>query len=202
MMPLGLFRPVGMRISLFAGFAFMVGNFGSVFTMSLFLQQHLGLPPILAGLVFVPSSAFSITGNIVSGRLANRYGPRVPAVLGLASMAAGLTALLLTAPLGSPLLAMALLPLNGLGGATAMPAITSVVLASAPAERAGTASAVFNTFRQVGGAVAIAVFGSLLGSPAGIVGGMQTSFAIAASALFLAALACLSLPQPDGHPRR
>ena len=41
-----------------------------------------------------------------------------------------------------------------------MPAITGVVLDSVPPERAGTASAVFNTFRQVGGAVAIAVFGA------------------------------------------
>jgi DHA2 family methylenomycin A resistance protein-like MFS transporter len=67
MMPLGLFQPRGMRIALAAGFAFMVGNFGSVFTMSLYLQQHLGMPPLLAGLVFLPSSAFSIMGNIVSG---------------------------------------------------------------------------------------------------------------------------------------
>lgn len=199
MMPLSLFAPAGMRISLTAGFAFMVGNFGSVFTVSLFLQQHLGLPPLLAGLVFLPSSAFSITGNILSGRLANRFGPRVPAVLGLTSMATGLTALLLTAPLGSPPLVAALLILNGLGGSTAMPPITSVVLASVPAERAGTASAVFNTFRQVGGAVAIAVFGSLLASPAGFISGMQVSFTIAASALVLAAVACLFIPRPVTH---
>lgn len=80
-----------------------------------------------------------------------------------------------------------------------MPPITSVVLASVPAERAGTASAVFNTFRQVGGAVAIAVFGSLLASPAGFISGMQVSFTIAASALVLAAVACLFIPRPVTH---
>lgn len=197
MMPLGLFSSTGMRISLAAGFAFMVGNFGSVFTVSLFLQQHLGLSPLLAGLVFLPSAAFSITGNIVSGRLANRYGARVPIVLGLTTMAAGLGAMLLTAPLGSPLLVGAFLVLTGLGGSTAMPPVTSVVLASVPSERAGTASAVFNTFRQVGGAVAIAVFGSLLASPAGFVHGLQASFAIAASVLLLAALAGLFIRTPQ-----
>ena len=41
MIPLDLFRSAPMRISLFAGFAFMVGNFGSVFVVSLYLQQHL-----------------------------------------------------------------------------------------------------------------------------------------------------------------
>ena len=195
MMPLRLFAPAGMRIALVAGFAFMVGNFGSVFTISLFLQQHLGLPPLAAGLVFLPSSAFSILGNVVSGRLANRFGPRLPAVLGLSSMAAGMVALLLTAPLGSPPLVAALMILNGMGGATAMPPITSVVLASVPGEQAGTASAIFNTFRQVGGAVAIAVFGSLLASPMGFIPGLQIGFGAAAAALLLAAAGSLFIPQ-------
>ncbi|WP_422935473.1 MFS transporter [Sinomonas sp. P47F7] len=202
MMPLELFSSVGIRISLAAGFAFMVGNFGSVFTVSLFLQQHLGLTPLLAGLVFLPAAAFSITGNIVSGRFANRFGPRMPIVLGLTTMAAGLGAMLLTAPLGSPPLVGAFLILTGLGGSTAMPPVTSVILASVPSERAGTASAVFNTFRQVGGAVAIAVFGSLVASPAGFVPGMQASFAIAASVLGLAALAAMFIHTPDKHAHR
>ena len=47
-----------------------------------------------------------------------------------------------------------------------MPSVTGVVLDSVPPERAGTASAVFNTFRQMGGAVAIAVFGALHRQPA------------------------------------
>jgi len=47
-----------------------------------------------------------------------------------------------------------------------MPAITGVVLDGVDPHQAGTASAVFNTFRQVGGAVAIAVFGSLIAGSA------------------------------------
>jgi hypothetical protein len=70
--------------------------------------------------------------------------------------------MLLTAQLGSPVLVAALLILTGSGGSIAMLQVTSVVLASMPSEQAGTASAVFNTFRQVGGAVAIAVFGALI----------------------------------------
>ncbi|MGO4433925.1 MFS transporter, partial [Paenarthrobacter sp. RAF9] len=51
MMPLDLFKPRGMQISLAIGFAFMVSNFGTVFVLSLFLQQYLELSPLLAGLV-------------------------------------------------------------------------------------------------------------------------------------------------------
>jgi DHA2 family methylenomycin A resistance protein-like MFS transporter len=197
MMPLGLFRSSGMRISLGIGFAFMVGNFGSVFVVSLFLQQHLGLPPFLAGLVFLPSAAFAITGNVISGTLANRFGPRVPIICGLSLMAAGLIALLSTAPLGAPLLVGLFLVFTGTGGSIAMPPTTSVVLASVPAERAGTASAVFNTFRQVGGAVAIAVFGALIANPDTFVQGMQISFTIAASSLLIAAVAAIAIRTPD-----
>ena len=53
----------------------------------------------------------------------------------------------------------------GAGGALAMPSITSVVLEGVPGHQAGAASAVFNTFRQIGGAAAIAVFGALIADP-------------------------------------
>ncbi|NQX17302.1 MFS transporter [Rathayibacter sp. VKM Ac-2857] len=192
MMPPDLFRGRNMRLALLVGFAFMVGNFGSVFVVSLYLQQHLGLTPLLAGLAFLPSAAFAVVGNIVSGRLANRFGPRLPIVGGLAVMAAGLLGLLAAAPLGSPLLVSGLLVLTGAGGSVAMPPATAVVLASVPPHRASTASAVFNTFRQVGGAVAIAVFGALLAG-SDFVDGMRTSMLIAAAVLLVAATAAAFL---------
>jgi DHA2 family methylenomycin A resistance protein-like MFS transporter len=191
MMPLPLFRPRGMRIALLVGFAFMVGNFGTVFVNSLYLQQHLGMTPLLAGLVFLPSAAFAVTGNIISGTLANRYGARVPVVFGLLTMVAGLVILVLTAPLGSPWPILVGSIFTGAGGSVAMPPVTSVVLASVPAERSGTASAVFNTFRQVGGAVAIAVFGVLIADRTHFVAGMQTSFIVAGTVILAAAIAAV-----------
>jgi DHA2 family methylenomycin A resistance protein-like MFS transporter len=194
MMPLMLFQSAGMRIALSVGFAFMAGWFGTVFFVSLFLQQHLGLTPLQAGLVFLPAAFCSMTGNLLSGVIRNRFGPRVPVVAGQLSMVVGLTALLITAPLGSAVLTAFLLVFIGPGGAVAMPLATGLILDSVPADRAGTASAVFNTFRQVGGAVAIAVFGSILASAATFVSGMQTSLAIAASLLLTTALISLRIP--------
>ncbi|WP_329375984.1 hypothetical protein [Streptomyces sp. NBC_01483] len=57
--------------------------------------------------------------------------------------------------------AMLLMPVY-FGGTLAVPAMTGLVLASVPAERAGLASGVLNTFRQFGGAVAVAVYGALV----------------------------------------
>jgi len=193
MMPLELFRSAGMQIALGVGFAFMVGNFGTVFVLSLYLQHHLGLSPLLAGLTFLPSAAFSIVGNIVSGSLANRYSPRAPVVAGLLTMVAGLAVLIVTAPLGSAIPIAAGAILTGAGGSVAMPPVTSVVLASVPAHRAGTASAVFNTFRQIGGAVAIAVFGAFIADRQHFVHGLQISFTVAAVLLLSAAAASTAL---------
>lgn len=193
MMPLDLFRSGGMRIALGVGFAFMVGNFGSVFVLSLYLQQHLGLSPLAAGLVFLPSAAFSIVGNVVSGTLVNRFGARVPVVAGLSTMVLGLVVMIVLAPLDSVVAVAVCTILTGAGGSVAMPPATSVVLASVPAERSGTASAVFNTFRQVGGAVAIAVFGAFLADRSQFVVGTQTSFVVAAVVLLVAALAAIRI---------
>jgi MFS transporter, DHA2 family, methylenomycin A resistance protein len=200
MMPLDLFRPVGMRVALAVGFSFMAGWFGTVFYVSLYLQQRLGLTPLTAGLVFLPSAVAAMVGNLTSGAITNRWGARVPVVAGLGSMVIGLVALIISAPLGSPALTAFLLIFIGPGGSIAMPAITSVVLDSVAPERAGTASAVFNTFRQVGGALAIAVFGTLLTSAGSFVSGMQIGSAIAATMLLATALVSLRAISRRGRP--
>jgi DHA2 family methylenomycin A resistance protein-like MFS transporter len=188
MMPLDLFRSHGLQRALPVGFAFMVGQYGNVFVVSLHLQQQLGLSPLRAGFVFLPAAAFAVIGNLISGILVNRFGPRLPVVGGLLSMVVGLLALSLTVNLGSPIVtALCLIPI-AIGGSIAMPSITAVVLDGVSVERAGTASAVFNTFRQVGGAVAIAVFGALIARPDAFIAGYQTSMGIAAALLLLAAL--------------
>lgn len=194
MVPLSLFRARGFRIALPIGFAFMVGNFGNVFVVSLYLQQHLGMSPLAAGLLFLPSAAFAVVGNLTSGLVANRLGPRLPVVGGQLLMVAGLVGLVLAARASAPVwvVAAALVPI-GAGGSLAMPVVTGVVLQGVPAERAGAASAVFNTFRQVGGAVAIAVFGALLALPGGFVAGMSISLVVAAVLLTLTALSALRI---------
>jgi MFS transporter, DHA2 family, methylenomycin A resistance protein len=198
MMPLDLFRAHGFRLALPVGFAFMVGNYGNVFVLSLYLQQHLGLSPLHAGLVFLPSAFFAIAGNLASGHVTNRFGARIPVVAGLSSMVLGLLALVIIAPLGSPvLMAVCVIPI-GAGGSLAMPSVTSVVLEGVPARQAGTASAVFNTFRQVGGAVAIAVFGALIADPDRFDVGLRLSLGSAALLLLLAALNSLRIrPRAD-----
>jgi sugar phosphate permease len=86
--------------------------------------------------------------------------------------------------------------LVGLGGPLISPPVTAVLLNSVPAHRAGTASGVYNTSRQIGGALAVAIFGALLAERASFLPGMRTSLLIAAlMALATAAASLLLTPQ-------
>ena len=92
----------------------------------------------------------------------------------------------------------ALMILVGLAGPLVMPPVMALLLDAVPARRAGVASGVFNTGRQAGGALAIAVFGALLASRATFLPGLRASLLIAA-AVALAAAAVSLLIRPAGE---
>jgi DHA2 family methylenomycin A resistance protein-like MFS transporter len=76
----------------------------------------------------------------------------------------------------------------------------AVLLDHAPDRRAGTASGLFNSSRQIGGALAIAVFGGLLTDPDTFLDGVRTSLLIAAGIVALATAASLLLRAPRTSP--
>jgi MFS transporter, DHA2 family, methylenomycin A resistance protein len=98
----------------------------------------------------------------------------------------------------APVWGLALLMiLTGLGGPLVMPPMTAVLLNSVPGHRAGTASGIFNTSRQVGGALAVAVFGALLASRAGFLTGLRVSLLIAGGIALAAATVSTRLTPSD-----
>jgi DHA2 family methylenomycin A resistance protein-like MFS transporter len=110
-------------------------------------------------------------------------------------MTAGLVALA-AVPAAPVWLLAALMVLAGLGGPLVMPPVTGVLLNSVPGHRAGTASGVFNTGRQVGGALAGAVFGTLLAHQGTFTHGLRVSLLIAAAVALAAADAAAALHVP------
>lgn len=76
----------------------------------------------------------------------------------------------------------------GLGGALVTPALSGLVLVSVEQKQAGIASAVFNTFRQVGGAIGVAVFGVVATFTPSLDGSLRAVF-VAAAVLLVAAFA-------------
>jgi sugar phosphate permease len=117
-------------------------------------------------------------------------------------MTAGL-AILAVAPASTPVwLLAAFMVLVGLAGPLVSPPVTAVLLNSVPGHQAGTASGVFNTSRQVGGALAVAVFGALLTQPATFLAGLRTSLLLAAGVALAAAATSRLLQSPRGSHHR
>jgi DHA2 family methylenomycin A resistance protein-like MFS transporter len=101
---------------------------------------------------------------------------------------------------GAPIwLLAALTVLIGLGSALSVPTLTALLVSSVPAARAGTASGVLNTCRQLGGALAVAVFGALVAHRETFVQGMQVSLVIAAVVLLATTAASLRLHGKGSH---
>jgi DHA2 family methylenomycin A resistance protein-like MFS transporter len=191
--PLGLFRSRPVAVSVAGGFSFTVGFYGLVFLLSLYLQEVRGLSPLATGLAFMPMTALTAFVVLVAPRIAARFGPRVPMAAGQLLMATGLLGLCGTATWAPVWLLIALTILIGFGSALAVPTLTALLMGSVPAARAGTASGVLNTCRQVGGALAVAVFGALVAHRETFLPGMQASLVIAAVLLLATAAASMSL---------
>jgi DHA2 family methylenomycin A resistance protein-like MFS transporter len=172
------------------GFAFMVGYYGLPFVMSLYLQQLRGLSALGAGVTFVPMMVVGGALNPFTARLSERLGARSLIACGLLSMAAGLVVIGLLPGTAPVALLSALMILVGLAGPLVMPPVMALLLRAVPAHRAGVASGVLNTSRQVGGALAIAVFGALVSSRATFLPGLRLSLLIAAG--IAVAAACVS----------
>jgi DHA2 family methylenomycin A resistance protein-like MFS transporter len=199
MLPLSLFRKRTFSAAVLFGICVNLTYYGMVFVLSLYLQRVRGYTPLQAGLAFLPLTGGFLLSNVASGWVVGRFGARVPMILG--AITAGLGYALLhrvdaATPLIGLLLPFLLIP-SGMG--LAVPAMTTAVLASTDAQRAGTASAVLNTARQAGGAVGVAAFGALASgaTAAQIVAGMQTSTAISVCLLVAGGmLSCLVHPEP------
>ncbi|CAH2895693.1 MAG: Uncharacterized MFS-type transporter [uncultured Paraburkholderia sp.] len=199
MLPLSLFAGRSFSAAVLFGICVNMTYYGMVFVLSLYLQRVRGYTALQAGLAFLPLTGGFLISNVASGWVVGRFGVRVPMIAGAITAGLGYGLLHLvdaSTPLIGLLLPFLLIP-SGMG--LAVPAMTTAVLASAQASRAGTASAVLNTARQAGGAVGVAAFGALASGAAAtqIVSGMQAATAISVGLLaFAGVISCLVHPQP------
>ena len=146
---------LSITVQFFAGFGFF-------FIALQYLQLVAGHSPLTAALALAPMAAVAIPLARLSPSLADRLGVRVVGAAGLVSMAiAFLIWSTLDAASGYGHFLAGLLPLAA-GMALAGAPATTAITASLPAERQGVASAVNDTARELGGALGIAVLGSVL----------------------------------------
>jgi DHA2 family methylenomycin A resistance protein-like MFS transporter len=187
MLPLGMFASRQLSAATTVGLLLNLGFYGELFVITLYLQQHLGLSPLLAGIALLPQMAMAVVGSTASGIVMARTGPRLPMLAGLLVGAAGLFSL--TAPGAHGPYAVLIVPFLavGLGMSFTMPAATAAVMEAAPTERAGLASGTLNAARQVGGVLGVALLGTLVTQQRHFVTGLHLDMAIAGGAFLLGA---------------
>ena len=160
---LRLFRRAGFTVALTANTLGLFLIFGTFFLTAQYLQLVLGLAPLAAGLwSMIPSLGF-IAGSLLAPALARRLGAGITMAGGLAVAAIGLATLtqlqgsdgsgLLLTLTGSALLALGVSPVVTLA--------TDLIVGTVPPARAGQASGLSETGTELGGALGIAVLGSI-----------------------------------------
>ena len=138
--------------------------FGSIFFLTQYLQLVLGYAPFAAGLGVLPVAAGIALASPVSARLSAARGAKLVVAGGLATLAAGLllmTGFAVDSPYGIVAASYGLL---GVGIGLAMTPATDSVMGSLPLAKASVGSAVNDATRTTGGALGVAVLGSILSS--------------------------------------
>jgi EmrB/QacA subfamily drug resistance transporter len=161
MLPLGLFRRRAFTGVQLAAFAVSGSLFALFLYLTLYLQNYLGLSPFEAGLRYLPITLASFIAAPIAGALLSRVPARLMMSTGLAVGGLGL---LLMAGIGAGDEWTTLLGgflVAGAGVGLLNPVIADVAVSVVPKEQSGMAAGINDTFRQVGVAVGIAVWGAI-----------------------------------------
>jgi MFS transporter, DHA2 family, multidrug resistance protein len=162
MIDVGLFRirqfGVGVATNLILIFALTA----SLFFLTQYLQLVADLSPLRAGLVLVPGLALAVIGSFAAVPLRRRLSMGTVIVLGLTVNAAGFLLMTQLSPEGGVVLAAMAFAILGLGTGASDTVTNDAIMTAAPADRAGAASAISETAYELGGALGVAVLGSVL----------------------------------------
>ncbi|MFE7118244.1 MFS transporter [Streptomyces sp. NPDC057654] len=135
---------------------------GVTFFIVFYTQSVRGYTPLQSGLLILPLAAAQMLFAPRARLVVDRFGARAVCATGMLLVAATMAGFLLLGT-DTPIWVLEVLFfLQGTGMAHIMPPATVSIMQSLPREKAGSGSAVNNTFRQVGGALGVAVLGSVL----------------------------------------
>jgi EmrB/QacA subfamily drug resistance transporter len=162
LLDLGLFRGPAFTAIMIGGALLMASAFSCMAFTSVWLQSVLDLDPVRAGLALLPLAVTSFVVSAAGARLTHRIPARLTVGAGLLLIGAG-SGLQGVIDAGSTW--TVILPgllIGGVGVGVVIPALSAAAMASVPHERGGMAGGAFNTARQLGYALGIAVLGVVL----------------------------------------
>jgi len=161
MLDLRLFRIRAFSASLAAYALSIAVVFGAFVFILQHLQLVLGLSPLRAGLWMVPSGCAFIAGGMLTPLLVRRVRPGFVMAAGLALSAVGFGLLTQVDAASGVELVVTAFVVFALGLAPVITLATDLIVGAAPRERAGAASAISETGAEFGGALGIAILGSI-----------------------------------------
>jgi DHA2 family multidrug resistance protein-like MFS transporter len=161
LLDLALFRVPEVTTSLAVNLIALSATFSSFLFFALCLQQVYGLPQLRAGLCMLPAASGFIAGSQLAPQLVKRFTVAQVIAGSLLVAASGLAMFAQLGPESPLLWLIAASVLLALGSATAVTLVTDLIVSHAPPERAGAASALSETCGELGGALGIAVLGTL-----------------------------------------
>jgi MFS transporter, DHA2 family, multidrug resistance protein len=158
---LGLFRSAALNVALATNALSLFVSFGSFLFIAQYLQLTLGLSPLQAGAWTLPASAAAVLAPNLAPIAAAKLGRAATVSVALVITAAGFA--LITQATGASALPFIVIGWAAwaFGGSAAVTLGTGVILTSAPPERAGAVSALVQTCQELGGALGVAMVGSL-----------------------------------------
>ncbi|MEV4511075.1 MFS transporter [Dactylosporangium sp. NPDC049525] len=167
MLDLALFRRPSFAVLMLGAAALPAAAFANLVFVSLWAQSVLGLGAMAAGLVLAPMAVVAFVVAAAGGRLLHAVPPRHSIGWGLLLVAAGTTLCMLVGPSSGWAALVPGLCVTGLGVGLSTPVLASAALAAAPPDRAGMANGASNTFRQLGYALALPAFATVVTGRAG-----------------------------------
>ncbi len=139
-------------------FALMGVTFFGVF----YMQSIRGYSPLQAGLLLLPMAAGQLLVSPRARHAVTRFGVRATCTAGMLLIALAFAGFMLLGRETGIWVLEVLAFVQGVGMALVMPPATVTIMSSLPREKAGSGSAVSNTFRQVGGSLGVAILGAVL----------------------------------------
>jgi len=146
-----------------SAFSFFFANLSFYLIMTVFMQKALDIPPLDAGMVFIPLTLTFVIASRLAGVRAKHRGTLV-LIEGCAIQIAGLAVLALTIAIvkapGAMLIAL-VLTVFGFGQGLVMAPLSSVVLSTVKPAAAGAGSGLYGTTVQIANAAGVAAIGAL-----------------------------------------
>ncbi|MGW6541492.1 MFS transporter [Streptomyces massasporeus] len=201
MLPMRLFRSRAFAGINAASLLMFLGMFGSIFLLSQYMQGVLGYSPTEAGLRMLPWTGMPMLVAPIAGILADRIGGRPVVATGLFLQALGLGYMAVVATTDASYVSqLPALIVSGVGMALFFAPASHLVMSSVRPSEQGIASGSNNALREVGGALGIAVMGSIFAAQGGyetgqtFVDGMRPALVTGSAVVALAGIAALLIP--------